>query len=143
MNSSPQESVPLKSVIELIGVYRADGGAVGETKYVISKLLGTAHCALCDITNSPLRRRPAWDRMVASLGVPFVLLHLNQMPPDVAAAINTARAPAVLARLADGSLATALRPIDLEPLGGSVSEFSRALADALNQNHWVLKRSTT
>ena len=34
------------------GVYHADGGIVGELRYVFGKLRGTAHCALCDITHS-------------------------------------------------------------------------------------------
>jgi len=33
-------------VIELIGVYHADGGPIGEAKYVIGKFLGRAHCSL-------------------------------------------------------------------------------------------------
>ena len=55
---------------EIVGVYHADGGPIGEARYVIGKLLGTAHCALCDITHSPVRRKREWDRMVAELGLP-------------------------------------------------------------------------
>ena len=79
------------TVVGLVGVYHADGGPIGEAKYVLGKLLGTAHCALCDITHSPVRRKPAWDRMVAGLGVDVELLHLNEMSPEVAAATATAR----------------------------------------------------
>ena len=83
----------------LVGVYHADGGPIGEAKYVIGKLMGTAHCALCDITHSPVRRKPAWDRMVAELGAPLELLHLNEMPPAIAAATTRHGSPAVFARL--------------------------------------------
>jgi hypothetical protein len=115
----------------LVGVYHADGGPLGEAKYVIGKLLGTAHCALCDITHSPVRRKPDWDRMVAGLGVPVELLHLNEMPPDVAAATARVGSPVVLARLSDGTVEPILRADELEVLGGSVEAFADALHAAL------------
>jgi hypothetical protein len=118
-------------VTGLVGVYHADGGPVGEAKYVIGRLLGTAHCALCDITHSPVRRKPDWDRMVARLGVPVALLHLNEMPADVAAEVASHGSPLVLARVADGGLAVLLRAGELDGLGGSVAAFDAALRRAL------------
>ncbi len=118
-------------VRELIGVYHANGGPIGEAKYVIGKFLGTAHCALCDITHSPVRRKPAWKQMVTRLGVPFRLVHLNEMPADVSAVIAGCGSPAVLVRSADGSLAALLGPDDLETLHGSVESFQTALRQAL------------
>jgi hypothetical protein len=115
----------------LVGVYHADGGPIGEARYVIGRLLGTAHCALCDVTHSPLRRKPEWDRMVSTLGVPFELLHLNEMPPEIAAATARHGSPVVLARLPRGRVAPVLLPAELELLGGSVQAFSRALRAAL------------
>ena len=115
----------------LVGVYHADGGPVGEAKYVIGKLLGTAHCALCDITHSPVRRKPEWDRMVAGLGLPFELLHLNEMPPEIAAATEAVGSPVVLARLSDGTVEPVLRADELDGLGGSVEVFAQALRTAL------------
>ena len=72
---------------EYVGVYHADGGVRGELTYMVVHLTGTVHCALCDITHSLVRRKPAWDAMVARLRVPFRPLHRNEMPPDVAAAV--------------------------------------------------------
>lgn len=115
----------------LVGVYHADGGPIGEAKYVVGKLLGTAHCALCDITHSPVRRKPAWDRMVAQLGIPFALVHLNEMDADVSAATARHGSPVVLARLSDGTVAPVLLPADLDRLGGSVEAFAAALQNAL------------
>lgn len=115
----------------LVGVYHADGGAIGEAKYVIGKLMGTAHCALCDITHSPVRRKPAWDRMVADLGVAFELLHLNEMPPAIAAATARHGSPVVLGRFGEGTVEPLLLPADLEMLGGSIDAFSVALRGAL------------
>lgn len=127
------------TITELIGVYHADGGALGEAKYVFGKLLGTAHCALCDITHSPIRRKPAWDAMVAGLGAPFTLLHLNEMPPDVAAAVTESGSPVVLARVAGGGLAVALSPQELDDLGGSIEAFSSALTASATQQGWSLR----
>ncbi len=123
---------PTSSVVELIGVYHADGGLVGEGKYIIGKMLGTAHCALCDITHSPVRRKREWNRMVAGLGIPFMLVHLNEMPADVAAVVGQDGSPAVLARLNDGAVITLLTESQLDRLGGSVAAFEQALRVALD-----------
>jgi translocator protein len=72
-----------RSVTGLVGVYDADGGLLGEAAYVWGKVRGTRHCALCHITHGRVRRRHEWDQMVAGLGIPVDLLHLNEMPPDV------------------------------------------------------------
>lgn len=118
-------------VVELIGVYHADGGPIGEAKYIIGKLFGSAHCALCDITHSPVRRKPEWDRMVARIGLPFTLLHLNELPDDVAAETRVQGSPLVLARLDDNTLVPLLRGQQLEDLHHSVAEFEAALLPAL------------
>lgn len=81
------------AIHEFIGVYHADGGLRGEVRYVVGHLLGRTECALCDITHSPIRRKKQWDGFVADLGVPFRLLHLNEMPPDVASAVSRVGSP--------------------------------------------------
>lgn len=116
---------------ELLGVYHADSGLAGEARYILGKLFGTAHCALCDITHSPVRRKPAWDQMVARLGIPVTLLHLNELPSDVAAAVATTGTPVVLGVRPDGGLEPLLTPEQLEGMSGSVDEFEAALHQAL------------
>jgi hypothetical protein len=115
----------------LVGVYRADGGVRGEIAYVLGKLVGRAHCTLCDVTHSPVRRKAAWDRMVATLPVPFELRHLNELEPAMAALVpDREAAPLVLADVG-GRLEVLLGPADLEPLEGSVPAFEDALRAAL------------
>lgn len=114
---------------EYIGVYHADGGIVGEAKYIVGHLLGRVHCSLCDITHSPVRRKREWDRFVAGLGLPFRLYHLNEMPADVAAVVRDVGSPVVLRRDESG-LTVLLGPADLDRMGGSVAEFAHALAEA-------------
>jgi hypothetical protein len=133
---------PAAALDGLVGVYHADGGPIGEAKYVIGKLMGTAHCALCDITHSPVRRKPAWDRMVAELGVPFTLLHLNEMPPEIAAATARHGSPAVFARFSNGTVEPVLLPAGLEILGGSVDAFSAALRAALARRASSARRTS-
>ncbi len=115
------------TVTGFVGVYHADGGPIGELKYVVGHMLGTAHCALCDITHT-WRRKPEWDAMVARLGVPFELRHLNELDDDIRIALEPHGTPAVLMRT-DRGLELALGPADLEPLGGEVAAFERALVE--------------
>jgi len=117
------------AITEYIGVYHADGGLVGETKYVLGHLFGRTHCALCDITHSPVRRKKQWDTFVDSLGVPFRLYHLNEMPADVAAMVATTGSPVVLARTAT-DLVLMLGERQLDRLDGSVAAFAGELASA-------------
>jgi len=113
----------------LVGVYHADGGLRGEAAYVIGHLFGRAHCSLCDITHSPLRRKPAWDAMVARLGIPVDLVHLNERDERVAAA--SAETPCVLAEV-DGDYLPLLGAADLDGLGGDVQAFEAAVHAALD-----------
>jgi hypothetical protein len=126
-------------VLGLVGVYDADGGLVGEARYVVGHLLGLVECALCDVTHSPVRRKPAWDRMVARLGVPFVLLHRNEVTdPAVAAAAAPAGLPVVLARVDDGTVLPVLDRAALAGLGGSVEAFETHLRAAVAAGGWRL-----
>jgi len=119
----------VSAVTEIVGVYHADGGIRGELAYVVGKLLGRAHCSLCDITHSSVRRKAEWDAYVATLGVPVRLLHLNELTPDLAAAV-AGSSPVVLGRADDG-WERLLDPDELEGMDGSVSVFARALASRL------------
>jgi hypothetical protein len=115
-------------IVRYTGIYNADGGLAGELRYVVGHLLGTAECALCDITHSPVRRKPEWDRFVARLGIPFIVLHRNEMDAALTAAVHGETLPVVVAHRADGSITTALSAAELTELDGSVEGLERALA---------------
>lgn len=117
--------------MELIGVYHADGGVAGELRYVAAKLLGRTHCGLCDITHAVLRRKREWDELVADLESPFRLLHLNEMPADVAEAVALSGSPVVLGQEPSGELRVLLTPAALDSVQGSVPAFAEALRTAL------------
>lgn len=128
---------PEGTVEALIGVYRADGGIRGELTYLVGKARGTAHCALCDVTHSPVRRKRAWVAMVKGLGVPFDLLHLNERTAHVIAAAGD-RSPIILARVREpgASLLRLVLVLDedqVESSDGSVEVFELALRQSLAQ----------
>jgi hypothetical protein len=129
------EPVTRAAVEGLVGIYRADGGVRGEMAYLVGKMRGTAHCALCDVTHSPVRRKRAWDAMVATLGVPFELLHLNERSAHVVAAAGD-RSPIVLARVREPGaalqrLVLVLDEDAVEASQGSVERFEAELRTQL------------
>ena len=116
-------------VDRILGVYNANGGLVGEVRYIVGHLLGTVSCALCDITHSPVRRKREWDALVTELGVPVDLRHLNELDAREAAAVGD-RAPVVLVDR-NGMLEPLLDASQLDALDGSVSAFGVAVRAAL------------
>jgi len=113
--------------VRYLGIYDADGGLAGELRYVIGHLFGAAECALCDITHSPVRRKPAWDRMVAMLGVPFDLRHRNELTETEQTATSTMGLPVVTAELADGRFLRVLDAVALAACEGDPDRLRAAL----------------
>lgn len=137
MNSARRASVE-----SFVGVYRADGGLRGELTYLVGKMRGTAHCALCDITHSPVHRKREWDARVSHLGVPFELVHLNERSAEVMAAVGD-RSPIVLARVREPGaelphLVMVLDEEALEESRGSVERFVSALRAELDHQGLLL-----
>ena len=104
-------------VNRLIGVYAADGTALGEISYWINARLGRAHCSLCDITHGLLRERSGWKEGRAGLAVPFETFHRNDQPEAVLAAAGD-RTPVVLAET-DAGMVLLLRADEIAACGGS------------------------
>ncbi len=123
-------------VTELVGVYDADGGIVGDAKYVVSHLLGRAECALCDITHNLAWRKKSFDALRARLGVPFDVVHRNERSPDVEAATGDAL-PCVVAVTGAGVVPLLGRE-QLAACGGDVDELERGLQQALSAQRLTL-----
>ena len=119
------------SIRGIVGVYHADGGVMGELRYVLGKARGTVHCALCDITHSTVRRKTAWDDACRTFPHPIRLVHLNERSSTEVAACNLGT-PTVLVSFADGTYRALMGPDDLE-LDGSVSAFFSALDLAISR----------
>lgn len=128
MRDSDAIHLPEKGAITgYTGIYNADGGLSGEIRYLFGHLFGSAECVLCDITHSLVRRKPEWDRMVARIGVPVVVLHRNELDAHLQAAVRDVTLPVIVAHRSDGSAHVVLTADQLAQLGGSVDEFERAL----------------
>jgi hypothetical protein len=119
----------MSTIQQLVGVYDADGGTRGDAAYVFGRILGSAHCALSDITDAPLRRKPEWDAMVHRLDVPFMLLHRNEMDSETIRAVGDHPLALVLVRT-DNGLDVLLDAAALEGLDGSVDAFEMAIREA-------------
>jgi hypothetical protein len=83
------------------GVYHADGGIVGELRYVFGKIRGTAHCALCDITHSYVSEKKAMKQCRSNSPVPFHLVHLNEQSEGLQS-ITKGVTPCVVAETDEG-----------------------------------------
>ncbi len=90
-----------KAWMRLVGVYEADRGLLGELVYVTGRLLGIAHCALCEISHAVFGEKPAFRRARRSLGIPLEMLHRNELPAELRA-LTLARTPCVVGQTADG-----------------------------------------
>jgi hypothetical protein len=122
------EHEAMTEVRRIVGVYDADGGLRGEVAYIAGTFAGR-HCSLCDITHSPVRRRKAWDAYVATLPVPFEVVHRNERTRAIAEA-TAGREACVVAQGDDGSVTFLLDNDDLAA-AGDVAGLARALESAL------------
>ncbi len=113
----------------IVGVYHADGGVWGELRYSAGKALGTAHCALCDISHSGIRKKADFAACQAEQPVPFEVVHLNERDAAVCAATED-RTPCVVAET-DAGVTMLLSAVELEALAGDVARFREALQAAL------------
>ena len=123
---------PPTTVVELVGVYDADGGIAGEARYVVGHLLGRLECSLCDITHGKVRRKREFDEFRVRLGIPFDVVHRNERSVEVSAATGDAL-PSVVA-VTDGGLVVILGRAELESCGGDVDQLEFALLAALAGN---------
>lgn len=117
-----------RTVISLVGVYDADGGLLGEARYLLGAIAGR-HCSLCDITHSAVRRRREWDDWVRTLPVPVEAVHRNERTPEVERA-TAGREPCLAAILGDDRVVVLLEDEALRR-AGSVAGLDRELRSAL------------
>jgi len=118
--------------MQLFGIYRADGGLLGEFRYLAGHLLRGEHCTLCDITHAGVSRKRSWDQGVRELGIPFTLLHRNEMDAQLAAFVAD-RAACVVAEEA-GNYAFLLGDDELAACQGDVDSFFARLDQAITEH---------
>ena len=116
-------------VVEVVGVYDADGGIVGELVYVVTS--SAAPSAGCALTHDSTRRKPEWDAMVARLPVPVRLVHRNEASEPDRAAYHLSGLPAVLGVGSTGRGPSCWGLPGPHAVHGSVEGFESALRSAL------------
>jgi hypothetical protein len=119
----------------LIGVYKADGGLVGEVSYFLGHLVGIKECSLCDITHSPIMKKKAFKefeaRLRAERGIDIRLVHMNERT-EAELAASKGREPCVLLQYEDGSISMFLDYEELKAAGGRVNSFEKLVESRLN-----------
>ena len=113
------------------GIYHADGGIVGELQYVLGKIRGTAHCALCDITHSFVSEKKSMKACRSDSPVPFHLVHLNEQT-DGLQSITEGMTPCVVAET-DSGFEIILYSDELEECNKKVQLFQKKLDIALRR----------
>lgn len=119
----------------LIGVYKADGGIIGELSYFFGHLIGIRECSLCDITHSPFKKKGEFKRLENQLNqefdLDFRLVHMNERTEKELAA-SAGREPCVLLAHEDGSLSMFLDFQELKAADGSVKSFEKLVRNRLD-----------
>jgi hypothetical protein len=116
---------------QLIGVYKANGGVLGEVSYFLGHLVGVRECSLCSITHSPVRKKAAFrefeQRLLENHAIGTRLVHMNERDSEELKA-SEGREPCVLLRNLDGSISMFLDNVELKATNGSVESFEKLVA---------------
>ena len=119
----------------LIGVYKADGGIIGEISYFFGHLVGVKNCSLCDITHSPVKKKGAFKafekKLLEERNIRTRLVHMNERT-EAELAASKGREPCVLLQYEDGSISMFLDYVELKTSKGSVKSFERLVESRLN-----------
>ncbi|MEY2674014.1 MAG: hypothetical protein RLZZ514_579 [Actinomycetota bacterium] len=119
----------------LIGIYKADGGIVGELSYFFGHLVGVRSCSLCDITHSPIMKKSSFKalegHLLAEHGVAVRMLHMNERNEREQKA-SEGREPCILLRYPDESISMFIDSADLATLSGSVSSLKKLIKSRLD-----------
>ena len=119
----------------LIGVYKADGGIIGELSYFFGHLVGVRNCSLCDITHSPIMKKAAFKdfekRLLEKHNIEVRLVHMNERT-EAELAASKGREPCVLLQYEDGSIAMFLDYVELKAASGSVKSVEKLVESRLS-----------
>jgi len=115
----------------LIGVYDTNGGLLGELAYLTGRLLGVAHCALCEITHDASGEKPVFQATRRSIGVPLEMTHRNQVSQEVRTLVE-GRTPCVVGET-DAGYEMLLGRAELEACRGDVLCLEAALRQAVDE----------
>ena len=119
----------------LIGVYKADGGIVGELTYFFGHLIGVRSCSLCDISHSLVTKKSSFKvlekHLLAEHGIAVRMIHLNERNEREQKA-SAGREPCMLLEYPDQSISMFIDSTDLTALSGSVSTLKKLITSRLD-----------
>jgi len=119
----------------LIGVYKADGGIVGELTYFFGHLVGVRSCSLCSISHSPIMKKNSFkaleQHLLAEHGIVVRMIHLNERNEREQLA-SEGREPCILLEYPDQSISMFIDSSDLTALSGSVSSLKKLIVSSLD-----------
>lgn len=119
----------------LIGIYKADGGIAGELSYFFGHLVGLRSCSLCDISHSPIMKKPSFKalerHLLAEHGVKVRMIHLNERN-DRELAASEGREPCMLLEYPDESISMFVDSRDLQALSGNVGSLKKLILSRLD-----------
>jgi hypothetical protein len=119
----------------LIGIYKADGGIVGELSYFFGHLIGVRSCTLCDITHSPIMKKSSFKalerHLLAEHGIAVRMIHMNERNEREQKA-SEGREPCILLEYPDESISMFIDSADLTTLTGSVSSLKKLIKSRLD-----------
>ena len=79
ISSNNQQNLDIQNA-RIVGVYNANDGIIGELTYVVGKVLGKAHCALCDISHgNSIKAKAQWHEQANNFPIPVQAVHINEM----------------------------------------------------------------
>jgi hypothetical protein len=119
----------------LIGVYKADGGIVGELTYFFGHLVGVRSCSLCSISHSPIMKKSSFkaleQHLLAEHGIAVRMIHLNERNEREKLA-SEGREPCILLEYPDETISMFIDSADLTTLSGSVSSLKKLVVSRLD-----------
>ena len=98
---------------------------MGEIRYAMGKISGTAHCALCDITHGRIREKDEFKTCKQALEIPFDTLHLDELSSSLEQ-FTKGRTPCVVGVCGE-RYEMLLTGEELDMCAGSVEEFESML----------------
>ena len=119
----------MSNISQIIGIYQADGGILGELKYISGKMFGMAHCALCDITHGRTGKKDAWKECEENLGIPIKFVHLNEREATLEEYTKNIT-PCIVGKTSKG-YTELVNSEQLENCKGNVKELESLLLDSL------------
>ena len=119
----------------LIGIYKADGGIVGELTYFFGHLVGARSCSLCSISHSLVKKKSSFkeleSHLLAEHGIVVRMIHLNERNERETKA-SEGREPCMLLEYPDQSISMFLDATDLKALSGRVSSLKKLITSRLD-----------